>query len=48
MYGHQGRRGGGMNWDIGIDLYTLLCMEWVTSENLLYRMGNSTQCFMVT
>ena len=37
-----------MNWDIGIDLYTLLCMEQVTSENLPYSMGNSTQCSVVT
>ena len=37
-----------MNWDIGIDLYTLLCTEQVTIENLLNSMGNSTQCSMVT
>ena len=37
-----------MNWDIGIDLYILLCMEQVTSENLPYSMGNSTQCSVVT
>ena len=37
-----------MNWDIGIDLHTLLYMEQVTSENLLYSMGNSTQCSVVT
>ena len=25
MYGHQGEKGGGgMNWEIGIDMYTLL------------------------
>ena len=22
----KGGRGGGMNWEIGIDIYTLLCM----------------------
>lgn len=37
-----------MSWDIGIDLYTLLCTEQVTIENLLNSMGNSTQCSMVT
>ena len=36
MYGHQGgkvgRGGGGgggvMNWEIGIDTYTLICIKW--------------------
>ena len=37
-----------MSWDIGIDLYTLLCTDQVTIENLLNSMGNSTQCSMVT
>ena len=33
MYGHQegkvagGGGGGGMNWEIGIDMYTLMCIE---------------------
>ena len=35
MYGHQGGKavgggagdGGGMNWEIGIDTYTLICIE---------------------
>ena len=27
-YGHQGReRGGGMNWETGIDMYTPLCIK---------------------
>ena len=27
MYGHQGgKRGGGMNWEFGIDIYTLTNM----------------------
>ena len=25
----------GMNWESGIDIYTLLCLEEITSENLL-------------
>ena len=43
MYGHQGgkvawERGGGvMNWEIGIDIYTLICIRWVTNKNLLYK-----------
>ena len=44
-YGHQ-EKSGGMNWKIGIDVYTLLCMRWVTNENLLYGMGKKgTICF---
>ena len=31
MYGHQGGKagvgGGGMNWEIEIDIYTLICMK---------------------
>ena len=35
MYGHQGGEstvegwggGGGMNWEIGIDIYTLICIK---------------------
>ena len=44
------REGGGVgtNWEIGIDIYTLLCIKQVTNENPLYGTGNSTQCSMVT
>ena len=44
----KGGKGGGMNWEIGIDIYTLLCIKQITNENLLYRTGNSTQCSVVT
>ena len=34
MYGHQGGKavgggggGGGMNWEIGLDMYTLICVK---------------------
>ena len=43
MYGHQGAKavegGGGsvMNWEIGIDIYTLVCIKWITNKNLLYK-----------
>ena len=41
-YGHQGGQvaadgGGGMNWEIGIDIYTLICIKWITNKNLLYK-----------
>ena len=34
-----------MNWETGIDMYALLmiCIRWMTNENLLYSSGNSTQ-----
>ena len=43
MYGHQGEKaaggvgGGVMNWAIGIDMYTLMCIKWMTNKNLLYK-----------
>ena len=24
-----------MNWEIGIDMYTLMCIKWMTNKNLL-------------
>ena len=46
-YGHQGgkgvgrgERGGVMNWEIGIDIYTLICIKWITNKNLLYKKIN--------
>ena len=29
--------GGGMNWAIGIDMYTLICIKQITNKNLLYK-----------
>ena len=43
MYGHQ-VGGGGMNWETGIDIYTLLWRKQKTNENLLYSTGDSTEC----
>ena len=44
MYGFQGGKagvggggGGVMNWEIGIAMYTLMCMKWMTNKNLLYE-----------
>ena len=40
-YGHRGgkRQGGGgvMNWAIGIDMYTLMCIKLMTNKNLMYK-----------
>ena len=40
------KRGSRMNWEVGIDIYILLiqCIRYITSENLWYSTGNSTQC----
>ena len=36
--GSGGGGGGGvMNWEIGIDIYTLICIKWITNKNLLYK-----------
>ena len=40
-YGYQG--GGGINWKIGNDIYTLLYIKQITDKDLLYSTGNSTQ-----
>ena len=31
---------GGMNWEIGVDIYTLICIKWITNKNLLYKKRN--------
>ena len=33
----QGGGGGGMNWEIGIFIYTLICIKWISNKNLLYK-----------
>ena len=41
--GHQGGKrggggdGGGVNWEIGIDMYTLICIKWIANKDLLYK-----------
>ena len=32
--------GGVMNWEIGFDIYTLICIKWITNKNLLYKKTN--------
>ena len=40
----RGESGGGggsvMNWEIGIDIYTPLCIKWIINKNLLYKKIN--------
>ena len=48
-YGYQGGKWqGGINWEIGIDIYTLLYIKQITNKNLLYSTGNSTQYSVMT
>jgi len=37
-----------MNWEIGIDIYTLLYIKQTSNENLPYSPGNCTRCSIVT
>ena len=44
-YGHQGWNvagggGGVMNWEIEIDIYTLICMKWITNKDVLHKKIN--------
>ena len=39
---------GGIDWETGIDIYTLLYMKWVTNKDLLYSTGNSTHYSVMT
>ena len=32
-----GGGGGVLNWSIGIDMDTLMCIKWMTNKNLLYK-----------
>ena len=38
-----GGGGGVMNWESGIDMYTLTCIKLMTSKNLLYKKVNKIQ-----
>ena len=44
----QGRKGGGMNWKMGIDIYPLLCIKQIANEILLYSRGNSAWYSVMT
>ena len=37
-----------IGWEFGIYINMLLCIKYITNENLLYSTGNSTQYSMVT
>ena len=44
----SGGREGGMNWEIGTDIYTLPCVKQIASGNLLYSTRSSAWCSTVT
>ena len=35
-----GGGGGVMNWETGIDMYTVMCIKWMTNKNLQYKKIN--------
>ena len=48
-YGYQREGlGGGIDWEFGIDMYTLLYLKWITNKDLLYSTGNSAQYSLIT
>ena len=38
-----GGDGGVLNWVIGIDMYTLICIKLMTNKNLQYKKTNKQQ-----
>ena len=40
--------GKGIDWEFGMDMYTLLYLKWVTNKDLLNSTGNSAQYYVKT
>ena len=40
--------GEGIDWEFGIDMYTLLYLKQITNKDLLDNTKNSTQYFVIT
>ena len=47
-YGYQEGKGGGINWEIEIDIYTLLYIKYIINKDLLYSTGKSFQYCVMT
>ena len=48
-YSYQrGKVGGRIDWEFGIDIYTLLYLKQITNKVLLYSTGNSAQYSVIT
>ena len=43
----EGGGGGGMNWEIGIDIYMLLYIKQIINKVLLYSTGNYIQYLII-
>ena len=46
--GPRSGKEGGMNWETGINIYSLLPIKQITNENQVYGTENSTQYTVVT
>ena len=44
---NQGKERGEINWEIGIDMCTLLYIKEITSKDILYSTENSTQYYVM-
>ena len=44
----KGRRGGGMNWETGIDVYTLMCIKQITNKTCCMALGTALRCTVET
>ena len=42
-----GVREGGVNWEIGLDIYTTLHIKQIANEDSLYSTKNSSQYFVM-
>ena len=38
--------GEGIAKDLGMDMYILLCLKWISDKDLLYSTWNSAQCYV--
>ena len=47
-YGYQRRKGGWVNQEFGINIYTLINIKQITNKDLLYIMENYIQYFVIT
>ena len=43
-----GVKEGGVNWETGIDIYTILHIKQITNEDSLYSTENSTENFIMS
>ena len=48
-YGYWGEEWeAGIDWEFGIDMYTLLYLKWITKKDVLYSTENSAQYSVIT